>query len=93
MKYPNLFISIKKLTNFALPISMSLFVSMISGFFAMLIVAQLGKLELAAGALAISTYLPVMMVASTIFYQASHYAHEKFWPSCPQNLFASRDLY
>ncbi len=25
--------------------------------------------------------------------QASHYAHEKFWPSCPQNLFASRDLY
>lgn len=68
MKYPNLFISIKKLTNFALPISMSLFVSMISGFFAMLIVSKLGKLELAAGALAISTYLPVMMVASTIFY-------------------------
>jgi hypothetical protein len=26
-------------------------------------------------------------------YQASRYAHEKFWPSCPQNLFASRDLY
>ena len=25
--------------------------------------------------------------------QASRYAHEKFWPSCPQNLFASRDLY
>ena len=23
--------------------------------------------------------------------QASRYAHEKFWPSCPQNLFASRD--
>ncbi|MEN9449507.1 MAG: hypothetical protein RJA83_121 [Pseudomonadota bacterium] len=28
-----------------------------------------------------------------IKYQASRYAHEKFWPSCPQNLFASRDLY
>ncbi|MEN9449491.1 MAG: hypothetical protein RJA83_105 [Pseudomonadota bacterium] len=26
-------------------------------------------------------------------HQASRYAHEKFWPSCPQNLFASRDLY
>jgi hypothetical protein len=29
----------------------------------------------------------------SIFKQASRYAHEKFWPSCPQNLFASRDLY
>jgi len=25
--------------------------------------------------------------------QASHYAHEKFRPSCPRNLFASRDQY
>ena len=25
--------------------------------------------------------------------QASRYAHEKFRPSCPRNLFASRDLY
>jgi hypothetical protein len=31
--------------------------------------------------------------ASLNAQQASRYAHEKFWPSCPQNLFASRDLY
>lgn len=41
---------------------------MISSFVAMMMVAKLGKMELAAGSLAISTHMPIMMVASTVFY-------------------------
>jgi hypothetical protein len=35
--------------------------------------------------------LQVTAALGGITTQASRYAHEKFWPSCPQNLFASRD--
>lgn len=47
---------------------MNLLINMISSFVAMMIVAKLGKMQLAAGSLAISTHMPIMMVASTVFY-------------------------
>lgn len=58
---------IKKLTFFAVPISASMLVNMIASFAAMFMVAKLGKEELAAGALAVSTYITLAMV-SCIFY-------------------------
>lgn len=58
---------IRKLTLFAIPVSASMLVNMISSFAAMFMVAKLGKEELAAGALALSTYITVAMV-SCIFY-------------------------
>lgn len=58
---------IKKITYFAIPISVSMLVNMIASFAAMFMVAKLGKEELAAGALAVSTYITLAMV-SCIFY-------------------------
>lgn len=60
--------SINKLIVFAFPLSMNLFINMIPGFVAILMASKLGKIELAAGALAVATYTPIMMAVSTIFY-------------------------
>ncbi|WP_218813598.1 MATE family efflux transporter [Rickettsiella endosymbiont of Dermanyssus gallinae] len=57
-----------KLMALALPLSMNLLVNMIPCFVAILMLAKLGKIQLAAGALAITTYTPIMMAVSTIFY-------------------------
>ena len=82
MKRNNSLIHIYKILSFALPISMSMLISMISGFVAMVLVAKLGKVELAAGALAIPTFITILTIFSTIFYSLgvliSHYkAQEK----------------
>lgn len=70
----------RKILGFASPIIMSMMISMAAGFVAMLIVARLGDLELAAGALAISTFIPILTVSTTIFYSLSilisHYKGE-----------------
>lgn len=63
----NLFPHIKKITLFAIPISISMLVNMLAGFAAMFMVAKLGKEELAAGALAITTYITLSM-AALVFY-------------------------
>lgn len=57
-----------KVTAFALPISAGSIINAIAGFISMMMVARLGKEELAAGALAISTYMTIMTVAATILY-------------------------
>ncbi|MBA2649378.1 MAG: MATE family efflux transporter [Legionella sp.] len=57
-----------KVIAFAIPISTSILVSMLSSFFALLMVAQLGKLELAAAALAVPTFMTIMTTFSMIFY-------------------------
>jgi multidrug resistance protein, MATE family len=69
--------NIYKLTSFALPISMAFLINMIISFVAIFMVAKLGKQELAAGALAISSNITVMTIVTTLFYALgiliSHY--------------------
>lgn len=60
--------NIYKVLSFAFPISTGALLNMLSSFIAMLMVAKLGKLELAAGALAVSTFIVIMTVVATIFY-------------------------
>lgn len=68
MKKNNLFHYMYKVITFALPISAGALVNMISGFIAMMMVASLGKEQLAAGALAIPTFITLTTVTATIFY-------------------------
>ncbi len=58
----------KKVTRFAIPITAGALINMLSSFAAMLMVAQLGQTELAAGALAIPTFITFLTVFGTIFY-------------------------
>lgn len=62
--------NISKLTLFALPISAGALINMISNFVSMYFVAKLGTNELAAGALAVTTFITITMVAP-IFYAIS----------------------
>lgn len=57
-----------KVAVFALPISMGGIINAIAGFVSMMMVAQLGKEQLAAGSLAISTFMTIMLVTATIFH-------------------------
>lgn len=68
MEKNSLFHYMHKVIAFALPISAGAVVNMISGFIAMMMVASLGKEQLAAGALAIPTFITMMTVTATIFY-------------------------
>lgn len=58
----------REVTLFALPLSMGGLVNMMASFVAMLVVARLGKIELAAGALAIPSFITIMTVVATVFY-------------------------
>ncbi len=68
MKKNNLLTYVYKLTAFALPISASSVIMMLTSFVSMMIVALLGKDELAAGALATSTVMTILTVTTTILY-------------------------
>lgn len=68
MKINNLFHTMYKVTAFALPISVSGLINMITSFISMMMVALLGKEQLAAGALAVPTFITIMTVTATIFY-------------------------
>jgi len=57
-----------KVTAFALPISAGGIINMVGSFIAMMMVALLGKEQLAAGTLAVSTFLTIMTVTGTMFY-------------------------
>lgn len=63
-----MFKNIVYLASFALPLSASMLVQMFTSFFAMLMVAKLGEKELAAGSLAVSTYMMISMFL--LFYYA-----------------------
>lgn len=67
-KNPKLSNNIYKVAMFALPISASVLIYMCSNFVAMFFVARLGQLQLAAAALAITTYLTIMTIVTTVFY-------------------------
>jgi MATE family multidrug resistance protein len=54
--------------KFALPVSASGIMNMIASFIAMMMVAHLGQKPLAAGALAMTTYITIMTITVTIFY-------------------------
>ncbi len=61
------FKNIYQLAIFALPLSASMLIQMLTSFIAMFMVAKLGEKELAAGALAVTTNITVNMV-SLVFY-------------------------
>jgi len=65
---PSLLKNMGKVASFAIPISMGALVNMLSGFIAMLMVAELGEVELAAGALAVTTFMAILTVVLTILY-------------------------
>ncbi len=65
---PGLLKNMHMVVSFALPISISAIISMLSSFIAMLFVAQLGDLELAAGALAVTTFTAIATVVMTMLY-------------------------
>src|SRR5579872_526310 len=68
MKINNLLTTMGKVTMFALPISIGGIINAVSGFISMMMVAQISKEELAAGSLAIATFLTIMTVTATVFY-------------------------
>jgi len=57
-----------KIMVFALPICAGGMVNTIAGFISMSMVAQVSKDQLAAGSLAITTFMTIMTVTTTIFY-------------------------
>lgn len=57
-----------RLAGFALPICASFLVNMIANFVAMMMVGKLGYLELAAGALGVSTYITILTIGTSLFY-------------------------
>lgn len=57
-----------KVTAFALPISAGGVINMLTSFISMMMVAVLGRQQLAAGALAVPTFITIMTVTATIFY-------------------------
>ncbi|MFO1257573.1 MAG: MATE family efflux transporter [Gammaproteobacteria bacterium] len=57
-----------ELTIFSAPICATNLIGVLINFFAMMIVASMGEAELAASALATSTYTTLMLVASTCLY-------------------------
>ncbi len=67
----NLFGHVRKLAIFALPISVGALFNMVTSFIAMMMVGKIGKAELAAGALALTTYITGVTVVSAIFYSIS----------------------
>ncbi|MFN7097775.1 MAG: MATE family efflux transporter, partial [Gammaproteobacteria bacterium] len=81
----NRFKTIYRVGAFAFPISANMLVSMLASFIAMLMVARLGKLNLAAGALATTTFMTIMTVTTTVFYAISilisHYLGQKKAPT------------
>lgn len=70
MNQTNLLKNINKIILFAAPISAGMLINMAVSFIAMIMVAKLGKTQLAAGALGVSTLTTVTVTAS-IFYSIS----------------------
>lgn len=60
--------NMSQVTLFALPISANGLINMAASFIAMLFVAERGQVELAAGAIAVPTYITINAVIGTIFY-------------------------
>jgi multidrug resistance protein, MATE family len=60
--------ALRRLAGFALPICASFLINMIANFVAMMMVGKLGHLQLAAGALAVSTYITILTIGTSLFY-------------------------
>jgi len=63
--------NIFKVATLAMPICANALVNMVASFFAMLMVGHLGKEALAAAALALTTYISIITLVTTIFYALS----------------------
>lgn len=85
MKTSKLFHTMYKVAAFALPISAGGIINAIAGFISMMMVAFLGKEQLAAGSLAISTFMTVMLITATIFHSVgiliSHHRSQNKTPA------------
>lgn len=68
MKNNTLLTTLRKVIFFSFPISSAMLINMISSSIAMLMVAKISKMELAAGAIALSSNITIMTIVSTIFY-------------------------
>lgn len=62
---------VKRLLSLAIPLSLSRLLYMLSSFIAVLMLGKLGKLPLAAGVIAISTFSVVLVFTSAIFQSLS----------------------
>lgn len=62
---------IKAITDYALPISTASLLNIVPNFAAMLMLAHLGKTQLAASTLGMSTYITVMTITTTTLYALS----------------------
>jgi multidrug resistance protein, MATE family len=71
MQQKSMLHAIKTVTTLALPISASGIIQVMANFIAMMMVAKLGQEWLAAGALAVTTYIFIITITSTIFYSIS----------------------
>jgi MATE family multidrug resistance protein len=85
MKKNNLFQTMYKVMLFALPISAGGIVNAVAGFVSMMMVAEVGKEQLAAGSLASTTFMTIMTVTATIFYSVgiliSHHRSQNKTPT------------
>ena len=71
MKNNSLLKNMYDILTFALPMSAGLLINMIASFVAMMMATQLGKLQLAAGALAMVSFMTVMTIFATVLYALS----------------------
>jgi MATE family multidrug resistance protein len=85
MKINNLFQTMYKITLFALPISAGGIINAIASFVSMMMVAEVGKEQLAAGSLANTTFMTIMTITATIFYSVgiliSHHRSQNKMPA------------
>lgn len=82
MKKINLFQASYKTLAFALPLSAGGLIDMLASFISMMMAAQLGTEQLAAGNLAIPIWITLITITSTVFYAVSifighHRANQK----------------
>lgn len=68
MRKNSLLHTLHTITVFALPLSAGSVINMLISFISMMMVASVGKHDLAAGALAVPTFMTLMIVTSTISY-------------------------
>lgn len=60
--------ALREIISFSLPISAGLLINMLSNALAMILIGKLGKQELAAGALAIPSFMMILTTGASIFY-------------------------
>lgn len=68
MKFTSQFKNTYKVIKFSIPISASILVNMLASFFSLMMVGRVGKVEMAAAAIAVPTFMTIMTSFSMVFY-------------------------